>query len=589
MRAIALSALMLPLLASAVTITMDVQPRALRQGEMAQLSLTIEGAGNIAPPDLPDIDGLQVLGSSSSQQSSFDGHTKRESVSRVFTVQPTRTGTIRIGPFSYPLGGEKHDIPAIDLQVLDAAAGASPSGQEPLFATLTADVTNLYHQQTFELTLTIYSRGLNLDRQVGADFPADGLKVEALREIQGGREVVENQIYDVRRWRGKVTALTAGAFHLQPTVRVGVIAANQRRNRDPFFGDMLDDFLGRREVRMTEVPVHALDLTVKSLPAEGRPAGFTGAVGQFTLDVRLQPTELSAGEPVTATLMLSGRGNIALVAPPALHVDDQFRTYDAKLVSDEVDANAAAGRKVFEQVLIPRNGSITNIPAVDFSYFNPESGRYETLRRGPFPIVVHAGSNEASRLVQAPDPAAPAAERVRLGTDIGYLKPAPRAWPRAWDAGWIAHPAFLAAQAAPPLALGLLALVVRRRTALAGDVRRARRAQAPRVARTALGEAEAALRRGDAAAYHEALWRALTAYFAHRLNLQPGEATRDVVLARLAAAQAPADLQEAIRLSFVRCEEARFGAAGGALDGAREREVVEQLTRHLRTCEGLPL
>jgi hypothetical protein len=378
----------------------------------------------------------------------------------------------------------------------------------PLFATLVAQPTNVYHQQTFDLVLTIYSRGLNLDQQVAADFPSEGLKVEQLRELQGGREVISNQIYDVRRWRGKVTALTAGHFKLAPTLQVGVLVENQRRSRDPFFGGAFDGLFGRREVRPTGVPMEPLELEVRPLPAEGRPAGFAGAVGQFEFDARVQPTELAAGEPVTVTLSLAGRGNLGLVSAPSLGANDQLRVYDAKLITEEVDAAAASGRKVYEQVLIPRSASVTSLPAVAFSYFNPESGRYETIQRGPFTLRVSASSNEASRIVQAVDSATPGAQRVMLGTDIGYLKPAPREWTTAWQPAWITRPAVLAAQAIPPVALGLLALVVRRRSALARDVRRTRRAQAPRSARAALADAEQALRRGDATAYHDAVWRA---------------------------------------------------------------------------------
>lgn len=583
--------LMLAGTVQAVHISMDIQPRALTLGETTTLTLSIEGAEQQGAPDLPPLDGLNVVGRSRGDNFTFDGHTQRRTRNYSFVLQPTRAGTIRVGPFSYELAGQNHDLPAIDLQVLAPGAHAEggAAGDRPLFATLVAQPTNVYHQQTFDLVLTIYSRGLNLDQQVAADFPSEGLKVEQLRELQGGREVVNNQIYDVRRWRGKVTALTAGRFRLAPTIQVGVLVENQRRSRDPFFGGAFDSLFSRREVRPTGVPLEPLDLEVRPLPAEGRPSGFAGAVGQFEFDARVQPAELAAGEPVTVTLSLSGHGNLGLVSPPALNANDQLRVYDAKLVTEEVDAAAASGRKVYEQVLIPRSASVTGLPAVAFSFFNPESGRYETIQRGPFTLHVSASSNEATRIVQAADSAVPGAQRVMLGTDIGYLKPPPGEWVTTWQPAWITRPAVLAAQALPPVALGLLALVVRRRSALARDVRRTRRAQAPRSARAALADAEQALRRGDATAYHDAVWRALTSYFAHRLNLQPGEATRDVVLERLRTAAAPAELADRLGARFARCEEIRFGAGAAPLDLTGEQAHLEQLARDLRACEGVSL
>lgn len=587
--AIALLAFVLPHRAAAVQVNMDVQPRAVALGETVTLTLSIEGAAQRTNPDLPSLDGFTLVGRNSGTSINFDGHTQRTTVNHQFILQPARTGTLRVGPFSFELAGETFNLAAVEVQVLAANSVANPQAADLLFATLTTESTNLYHQQTFDLTLSIYSRGLNLDRNVEANFDSSGLKVEPLRELAAGREVFNNQIYDVRRWRGKATALTAGRFHFTPTVRVGLIAESRSRNRDPFFGGMFEDFFGRREVRPTPVDVKPLDLEIRPLPEAGRPPEFAGAVGRFTFDAQIQPAEVQAGEPVTVTLTLAGRGNVSLLAPPAWKLDDRFRAYDSKLVTDEVDAHQASGRRVFEQVVIPRTDAVTGLPDLVFAYFDPEQGRYETIRQGPFPLLVRASSNEASRLLQASDPAATPAERLMLGADIGYLKPAPRHWAAAWPAVGLTHPLARGAQALPPLALGLLWLLARRRDELARDVGKARRRQAPKSARAALAEAEAALGRQDAAAFHDAIWRALTGYFAHRLNLQPGEATCDVVAGRLQRGGAAPELLAAVRAAFQRCEEARFGAAGAVLDTGPARQTIDELSAVLRTCEEVRL
>ena len=178
--------LMLAGTVQAVHISMDIQPRALTLGETTTLTLSVEGADQQGSPDLPLLDGLNVVGRSRGDNFTFDGHTQRRTRNYSFVLQPTRAGTIRVGPFSYELAGEHFDLPAIDLQVLapGATAEGGTAGDRPLFATLVAQPTNVYHQQTFDLVLTIYSRGLNLDQQVAADFPSEGLKVEQLRELR---------------------------------------------------------------------------------------------------------------------------------------------------------------------------------------------------------------------------------------------------------------------------------------------------------------------------------------------------------------------------------------------------------------------
>jgi hypothetical protein len=288
---------------------------------------------------------------------------------------------------------------------------------------------------------------------------------------------------------------------------------------------------------------------------------------------------------------IRGSGNIESVAPPPAPAGERFKAYDPKLVKKEIAADRSRGRLVFEQALVPRSTASTSLPAATFSFFDPAARGYRRLSAGPFPLVVTPSARPAAVVVEAPG-SSPTAKRQALLTGIAPLKPEPGAWGlRPWSP--LRVPAwFLALQLVPLAVAAVLFLGARRRESLARDVASARREIAPEAPRPGLDAAGAALREGDAARFHEALWSALAAYFGHRLNLRPGEISGDAVSARLADAgvdrRVVARLGEIFRLT----EEARFAppAAPAAPLSPQERgrlaALLEELGPLLAACEG---
>ena len=106
---------------------------------------------------------------------------------------------------------------------------------------------------------------------------------------------------------------------------------------------------------------------------------------------------------------------------PPLSFTDDFRAYDPKLTA------VGANHKVFEQVFIPRTEEITEIPIVEFTYFDPDLAQYKTLTQGPVALTVNPGASGAQQMVQAPS-ALPSSVRDPLGIDIIDLKRSTPSW-----------------------------------------------------------------------------------------------------------------------------------------------------------------
>ncbi len=348
------------------------------------------------------------------------------------------------------------------------------------------------------------------------------------------REEVNGQLYTLRRFRARARALTAGTFALQPALRVGVVDSNPRRRQDPFFDD---PFFGGPSATPVQVAAPPASVTIRTIPADGRPADYNGAVGQYEFAIDVRPAELDVGQPITVTLRLQGAGNIAAAMPPSYRDTDTFKAYEARQVGTSPDTAAEGGTKTFEQVVIPRTEALTELPVLQFSFFDPAASQYRTVSAGPFPLVVHPSENgDQSMMLQIPGHTAGGGRSLVLGSDIIYLKSAPARWLPA-ETGGVRTPLVLGLHAAAPLALAGLFFATRRRNQLASDIALARRQKAPRSARANLHKAEAAWREsGSPAAVFAPLAAAALDYFGHRLNLPPGAVDAPLILEKLQAA-----------------------------------------------------
>jgi hypothetical protein len=578
-----------PGVARAADLQFDIQPRVLRLGESATLSLTVMGLQNVPVPELPAIPGFQTEFIGKEQSFSFGTGGQNISVTFRYRLVPTQMGTFPVGPFQYPLPGQTIEIPAISIKVV-GADGANQQLSDLFFVKLQTARNPVYHQEMFDLYVYLYYKGYRVASDLQAlNWPATGLSLQPLQEMPATREAIGDDVYEVRRFRTKAQALTTGKFVLQPSLRIGVLVPRQRSRRstgDPFFDNAFQSlFFDNYETQTVEVPSHALELSVLPLPAEGRPAGFSGAVGRFEFSADLRPREAGAGEPMTLVTRITGEGNIDSVTAPPVAPGELFKVYEPRLAGRDMAASGGAGQKSFEQVFIPRTAISTNFPEITFSYFDPEAARYREIRQGPFPIVIRAAA-EGSRIVQALPESSPSADRPEA-RDILYLKPAPPVWRHRDQPAPLTGAPLAALQVTPPVLVAAVFLAWRRRQRLRDDIALARRLRAPRAAQASMRKARQAIAGGRAPEFYEALWEALTAYLGDRLNLPPGVVNADEVIAALPRPGAPPDLEQRIRTLFSVCEAARFGHIGRLSEPEHMSGALNDLHALLQTCEKL--
>lgn len=527
-------------------LTLQLERPQISIDERVDLILRYEDAGPPSTPAIPLPEGLRIIGTSRQERViNFD----RETSVR-YTLQADKPGDYQIGPFR--LKGEDVEIPALSLKVTEAKV---VEATDDIFITLDSAGTDLLVRETVEVTLTIYTR-LTIGNNINIlDFENDGFDVTEWQEVQSRPQQIKGKVYRVRRFVVQLTPHKAGSLTLDPTFRVDVLDASEP------FGMMF----GTRSSRSLRLKLqNPLVLEVNAPPSEGRPDSYAGHLGNFRLHASVSPKTLKVGDPLTLRVELSGSGSLQQALPPGIKENEDFKVFQPRLVTEDMQRDGLSGRKIIEQVLIPKHADITEVPALEFSYYDTDSRQYKTLTAGPFPITLLPGE-PASGTATISSLANPApAEPELLGEDLIYLKTDPGRTRKLsqLQPGW----RFAGSSALPFALWALVGLVCRRQEKRDQDTQGRRRQQAPKRLRKHL----AALDANHPDVYAQ-IWRLLSDYLSARLNLPPGELHASDVEAQLPA-NISDNLRTALRDWMQRCERARFSGNCQPADAESLRE-----------------
>ena len=367
----------------------------------------------------------------------------------------------------------------------------------------------------------------------------------------------------------------AGALSIDPTVvsfrsiREGV---GGRSFLDAWgFGD---PFLNRgRSYENLSVPANRVTLEVLPLPERGRPADFSGLIGAFDFEATATPADVSVGDPITLEIRVSGPEYLEYVRLPDLEEDSTLRR-DFQ-ISSETSSEMRADAKVFTRTIRARNPSIQGVPPLEFNYFDPRTGAYETARTKAIPLEIRG-----TRVLTAAD-----AEGVGIEQPLGEVAKRSEGIGHQYEGAdaLVSQPAGPAERLASPLWLGALALPPAAFLALLGWKRsQGIGADSPeRRKRRAARDFEAAVAGLDSDV-PDRLLDALRAYLGSKLDRPGGALTfvdvRGELARRGVTPSALHDLEDAFR-------HAEAGRYGGGTGGASERRMLEQARSAVRGIE----
>jgi hypothetical protein len=230
------------------------------------------------------------------------------------------------------------------------------------------------------------------------DFSGEGFVAERLSEPEQRRQVIDGVPYEVITFYSSLTPVKAGPLQIPPaalTCNVIVPGGSRRGGSifDDFFGgDPFGGMFGER--RQVEIRSNPVDLKALAVPQDGRPADFTGAIGQFRISQRMDPSRGEVGEPMKLIVDIEGTGNFKGISQPPLEETDGWRVYSGGDKFTPSGSIGFSGRKTFDITVMPTR-EINESPVAQFSFFDPVERKFITLRGEPQPVLVRGGSAPA--------------------------------------------------------------------------------------------------------------------------------------------------------------------------------------------------
>jgi len=577
----------------------EVRPSEIQIGQSARLVVTISGVQNAPPPRIPAIDGLRVQGLGQTTSVQIVNGTVTAEVTHNFLLEPERTGTFAIPALSAQIEGERVSTSPLSLRVVDANAvprnGIAPrSGaraadgdapqEAPIALRLTAPQRDLYVGEAVPVELTLVIReGVRVTEVTAPTFDGTAFTVSRPQDGQPRQttEVIDGVRWVVATFPLAITPVSAGTYPLVAKMEVSAYVPSSGRRR---FGGVMDDplfdsFFGGGGGAQRKVPLatEARSARVLSLPEQGRPASFTGAIGQFAAEASATPTRVVVGDPVTLTVKISGKGNFDRLSIPVMESGADWKTYPANSRFEPTDALGTSGRKIAEQAVVPQNAKVAAVPARPFSFFDPDQRRYVELSTQPIALTIEGAP-------RGPAGSAPAAATARDATAAGdgaRGDAADEQWELAPNqiapgvpvdtAPVVTRPWFLWLQLLPLLLLATGTWWARRRDRLEADPQHHRRI----AARRRVDEATAAMQRaaaaGDTTGFFAAARRAVQA----RLARDPDREAESLTLSELEALVAErTELRDEVRAIVGRADAIAYSAermAGADLKGWQQR------------------
>ena len=556
--------------ADGITFTANA-PEVVVSGDQFRLSYTINSQ-KVRDFRAPSIQGFEVLmgPSRSTQYQNYNG-VVTNSITFTYILMAGKEGTYKIPGATIVADGNNYTSNSIEIKVLppdqsssNAGSGSSArssrnqanSGKitdKELFMTATASKTNVYEQEAILLTYKVYTQ-VNLTNLRGDIPDLKGFhtqEVELPNQKTFTLEHYNGRNYNTTIWRQLVLfPQQTGKIEI-PSVTFEGTVSQMVASADPF-----DAFFnGGNYVNINKnIVTPKLTIDVKELPA-GKPANFSGGVGEFTLSSSISTQELKTNDAVTIKLVISGTGNMKLINTPEVGFPQDFEIYDPKVDNKfNLTRNGLAGSKVIEYLAIPRHAGTYTIPPIEFSYFDLKSQSYKTLKTDAYTLNVAKGEGNSDQVVAN----FTSKEDLKvLGQDIRYIKTGDTQLTKKDDYFFGSTSYYL--WYIVPLALFIALMIINRKQAMENaNVAKVRTKKANKVATKRMKNAGKLLAEKKSEAFYDEVLKALWGYISDKLSMPVSQLSKDNIEEELQKHQVADELIKEFINNLNECEFARY-------------------------------
>ena len=523
-------------------------------GRPFQLTYSVnQRSKDLRAPEITDFDVLAGPYTSTSSSTSFVNGKRTSSFSQTYTytLMAQRTGTFTIAPATIRVSGDEYTSNGVRITVLPEDEQPAQQSQasknthaqqtsngnsgnsgnvssENLFIRTIVSKTRVHEQEAILLSYKLYFAGVDV-----AQF-TNNTKIPEFtgflkQDLEQGEIQTELENYNGRNYQTATLYRTllypqhSGDIKIDPAQFEAVLRVQTRAQVRSIF----DDFFGTYTNVTRAITAPGITVHVDALPS-GKPAGFSGGVGHFSLTPQISQTEVQTNDAVTIRIDITGTGNMKLLKTPAIDWPEGFEPYDPKVTNNfKTTPSGVSGTKSIEYLAIPRASGDYTIPAVSFSYFDTQDDTYKTLSTPEYTLHVKKGANEqagnavVNNYVNKED-------IKQLGSDIRYINTTlPALRTKSASPVQYGSMAFCMLYFVPLCVALLLFIIFRKQIKENADITRVRYKHANKVAQKRLKKAGKLLKDNQKEAFYEEIERAAWTYLSDRLSIPTADLNKD--------------------------------------------------------------
>ncbi|MDD3375387.1 MAG: BatD family protein [Candidatus Omnitrophica bacterium] len=561
-------------LAQDIDFNTSVNRNKVALDETIELSLTVTGTQDVSPIKLPEIQGFQSKYVGPSTSISVVNGQYSSSISYKYILFPQQLGRFQIPGFGITIEEKQYSSKPIDLEIVESksdsfSSQAANSDQEDLgdriFLALEIKKEKAYLNERIPVSIKLFYSNIPVQ---DVQFPAieqEGFVFEEFAKPQQYQDSINGISYNIIEFNVMAYPSRCGTLSLGPAELTCNLLYKSASRKDSLFDDFgvfsssfFDNFLGSHEKRPITLKSKPIEIEILPLP-DGAPENFSDGVGVFNFSVSASPQEVNVGDPVTIKMTISGDGNFKSLTMPSFKNSDNFKVYDPEIKQENKS-------KILEQVLIPKSEDIEEIPVISFSYFDVDQGKYKTITKGPFPLIVNkVKATQPLRLVELSGEQPTGVQDDRLGRDIVFIKEHPGAF---FSLGWVLYRDIRLWIFVIGYALFVVGFcfIFRQQERMKTDTAYAKRLRAPRKAKKRLKQARQLIDQGKAQEFYDTVFKLLQQYFSHKLSIPEGMITDKEIDLFLSKEKIASDIVTKTRTLLAQCDAVRYGAISGDVE-----------------------
>ncbi|AIM60020.1 aerotolerance-related exported protein [Cellulophaga geojensis KL-A] len=567
-----------------VTFSVKLSKEKLGLNERLKVEFTTNKQGDnfVAP----NFNGFTVLmGPATSISRSWNNGKRKFSLSYSYILQPTTKGSITIDPAKITIDDQEYKSDAKTITVTDAVVNpnAPPSAndiaQENLHLVAEISKPNPYLNEAITVVYKMY---VSPSIEVSGFQAVDNPKYNNFwsQDIPVKRYTTKDDTYKGEEYRSVILKRVVlypqktGKLTLEPlSLDVGVQVPTQRR-----------DFFGGPIYAQANLRVSAGNryINVKPLPEEGKPASFTGAVGNFNFLVTTSKTHLNASESLQAKVEINGKGNLKLFDIPTLNLPGSLEVYDPEHDEKVTTSYTGMEGKISDSyTIVPEYRGKYPIPSIAFSYFNPKTKKYHTLNSEELVINVVEGPTNTEDTAAKNANATTKQVVETKGKQFNFIKTQTTLKPIS-NTYFFKSTAYYLWLLLPILLIPIAILLGRKREAMASDVVGNKVRKANKLARKYLSAAKKTL--GKKEAFYVALEKALHNYLKAKLKIETSDFSKDKITDLLNQKGIEQSTIDGFISLLKNCEMARYSPFSNVQmqqDYNKASEVISQMDKQL--------